>query len=48
MNYVIDTSALMRLFKPDGAFPDSLTAAVAGVERSNDVLLAPELALPRC
>jgi len=45
MNLVIDTSALMRLFIPDGALPDGLTAAMAGVERGNDVLLAPELVL---
>jgi len=37
MNFVIDTSALMRLFIPDGALPDGLTAAMAGVERAHDL-----------
>jgi len=45
MTFVIDTSALLRLFIPDGALPDGLTAAVAGAERGDDVLLAPELVL---
>ena len=45
MNYVIDTSALMRLFLPDGPVPGGLAAAVAGAERGNDVLLSPELVL---
>ncbi len=45
MNFVIDTSALMRLFIPDGDLPDRLGAAVAGAERGNDALLAPELVL---
>jgi len=45
MIFVIDTSALMRLFIPDGALPEGLTAAVAGAERGDDVLLAPELVL---
>lgn len=45
MTFVIDTSALMRLFIPDGELPDGLTAAVAGAERGDDVLLAPELVL---
>lgn len=43
MNYVLDTSALMRLFIPDGDLPEGLSAAVAGAERGNDTLLAPEL-----
>ena len=45
MTFVIDTSALMRLFIPDGPLPDGLNAAVSGAERGESVLLAPELVL---
>jgi len=45
MTFVIDTSALMRLFIPDGPLPDRLNAAVSSAERGDSVLLAPELVL---
>ena len=45
MTFVIDTSARLRLFIPDGPLPDGLNAAVSGAERGEFVLLAPELVL---
>jgi len=45
LNYVVDTSALMRLFIPDGDLPDGLSSALAGAENGSDALLAPELVL---
>ena len=40
---VIDTSALMRLYIPDGPVPESLERLLAGAERDEVVLMAPEL-----
>ncbi len=42
---VVDTSALMRLFVPDGPLPDGLEAALDEAWRAESVLLSPELAL---
>ncbi len=42
---VIDTSALLRLFVPDGPVPDGLEEFFYGVEKGNNVALAPELLL---
>ena len=48
MNFVIDTSALMRLYIPDGPVPEGLEIALQNSERSNDSLIAPELILAEC
>jgi len=40
---VIDTSALLRLFIPDGPIPDGLEAFFRGVETGTHVAIAPEL-----
>ena len=40
---VIDTSALLRLFIPDGPIPDGLEAFFRGVETGSNVAIAPEL-----
>ena len=48
MNFVIDTSALMRLYIPDGPVPEGLEIALQNSERSNDSLIAPELILVEC
>lgn len=45
MMFVIDTSALIRLYIPDGPLPNGLESALRGVERGNDLWLAPELIL---
>ena len=45
MTSVIDTSAFMRLFIPDGPVPDGLEEVLRAAERGDDVLLAPELLL---
>lgn len=45
MNYTVDTSALMRLYIPDGPVPDGLRKALQNAERGNDTLIAPELIL---
>jgi predicted nucleic acid-binding protein len=42
---VIDTSALLRLFIPDGPVPAGLEDLVASASRSDAVLLAPGTAL---
>jgi predicted nucleic acid-binding protein len=42
---VIDTSALIRLYIPDGSIPEGLEAFLGGVERGNHVAIAPELLL---
>lgn len=42
---VIDTSALLRFYIPDGPLPDGLEATVESALRSEVTLLAPELAL---
>ncbi len=40
---VIDTSALIRLFIPDGPVPDGLESFFRGVERGRNQAIAPEL-----
>jgi predicted nucleic acid-binding protein len=42
---VVDTSALIRLFIPDGPLPDGFDAFLHGVERGFDMAIAPELLL---
>ncbi len=43
MSVVVDTSALLRLFIPDGPIPDGMESALREAERGNTALLAPEL-----
>ncbi len=40
---VVDTSALLRLFVPDGPLPDGFKEFLTGVERAINVAIAPEL-----
>lgn len=40
---VVDTSALLRLFIPDGPIPDGLEGFFRGVETGTHVVIAPEL-----
>ncbi len=40
---VVDTSALIRLFVPDGPMPDDLDEFLHGVERGLNKAIAPEL-----
>lgn len=40
---IIDTSALLRLFMPDGPIPKGLERFFFGVEQGSNVALAPEL-----
>jgi predicted nucleic acid-binding protein len=42
---VIDTSALIRLFVPDGPVPDGFEEFLRGVERGLNSAIAPELLL---
>ena len=42
---VIDTSALIRLFIPDGPIPEGFEKFLSGVERGNNTAIAPELLL---
>ena len=42
---VIDTSALVRLFVPDGPVPEGLDDFFKGVERNNNIAIGPELLL---
>lgn len=42
---VVDTSALVRLYVPDGPLPAGMEEAVAAAWRTEAVLLVPELAL---
>ena len=42
---VIDTSALIRLYIPDGAIPRGFEEFLRGVERGNNMAIAPELHL---
>jgi predicted nucleic acid-binding protein len=42
---VIDTSALIRLFVPDGPVPDGFEEFLRGVERGLNAAIAPELLL---
>ena len=43
--FVVDTSALVRLYVPDGPLPDGLESAVASAWRTEAMLFVPELAL---
>jgi len=43
--YVLDTSALVRLFVPDGPLPDGLESALDEAWRAEANLYVPELAL---
>ena len=43
--FVVDTSALIRLYVPDGPLPEGLEAAVEAAWRSDAALIVPELAL---
>ena len=45
MIVVVDTSALVRLYIPDGPLPDELVHAMQAAERGNARILAPELLL---
>jgi predicted nucleic acid-binding protein len=42
---VIDTSALIRLYIPDGPIPEGVEEFLRGVERGNHIAIAPELLL---
>ena len=42
---VVDTSALIRLFVPDGPLPDDFQGFLRGVERGLNTAIAPELLL---
>ena len=42
---VVDTSALIRLFIPDGPLPDGFEDFLRGVERGLNTAIAPELLL---
>jgi len=42
---VVDTSALIRLFVPDGPLPDGFEEFLRGVERGLNMAIAPELLL---
>jgi predicted nucleic acid-binding protein len=44
-SFVVDTSALVRLYVPDGPLPDRLELAIDLAWRGEAMLLAPELAL---
>ncbi|MBM4355540.1 MAG: type II toxin-antitoxin system VapC family toxin [Deltaproteobacteria bacterium] len=43
--HVVDTSALIRLFVPDGPVPDGLTEAVEAALAGTEGLVAPEMLL---
>ena len=45
MIIVIDTSALMRLYIPDGPLPEGIEAAMRSAERAEARIIAPELIL---
>ena len=42
---VVDTSALIRLFVPDGPLPNGFEAFMGGVERDLNIAIAPQLLL---
>ena len=42
---VVDTSALIRLFVPDGPLPNDFEGFLRGVERGINIAIAPELLL---
>lgn len=48
MIFSIDTSALVRLYIPDGPVPEGLEIAMQNSERGNDSMIAPELILAEC
>lgn len=48
MIFTIDTSALVRLYIPDGPVPEGLEIAMQNSERGNDSMIAPELILAEC
>jgi predicted nucleic acid-binding protein len=48
MTFTIDTSALVRLYIPDGPIPEGLEMAMQNAERGNDSVIAPELILAEC
>jgi len=48
MTFTIDTSALVRLYIPDGPVPEGLEIAMQNAERGNDSMIAPELILAEC
>jgi predicted nucleic acid-binding protein len=43
--YVLDISALVRLYVPDGPIPEGTEEAIEATWRAEAVALAPELAL---
>ena len=43
--FVVDTSALVRLYVPDGPLPEGLESAVASAWRTEAMLFVPDLAL---
>jgi predicted nucleic acid-binding protein len=43
--WVVDTSALIRLYVPDGPLPDNLETCIESAWRAESNLLAPELLL---
>jgi len=45
LTFVLDTSALIRLYVPDGPVPDGVAEAIEKAQRSEAALLAPELIL---
>lgn len=45
MNYILDTSAVIRLYIPDGPIPEQLEKAIHEAERGEGILCAPELLL---
>lgn len=45
MNVVLDTSALLRLFIPDGELPEGVGECIAAAEQGAIGVLAPELIL---
>ncbi|MGD8292244.1 MAG: type II toxin-antitoxin system VapC family toxin [Desulfobacterales bacterium] len=42
---VVDTSAIIRLYIPDGPLPDGFEAFLRGVERGLNMAIAPEFLL---
>ena len=42
---VVDTSALIRLYVPDGPIPEGLEAAMGAAWRGEALLIAPDLLL---
>jgi predicted nucleic acid-binding protein len=48
MIWVLDTSALIRIYIPDGPVPEQLVKALRSAERGEDAILAPDLLLAEC